>query len=229
MKLSIVVVEDYDTLRQAICSELANEGHDVVGLAMAEDIDDEIIGSVPDLYIIDLNLPGEDGLSLVRRIRASQPDAGLVIVSARNAVVDRVDGYSGGADVYLTKPIAFDELKAVIDSLGQRLLFNRQREAEHPALRMLSLKLVGPNETIKLTQMEASLIAAFSRAPKRELEHWQVAEHLGAGSDINKDNVEVKLVRLRKKLAKCGFEGDSIISLRGVGYRLCVPIQVLHQ
>jgi DNA-binding response OmpR family regulator len=229
MTLNIVVVEDYDALRQAVCSELANEGHHIIGLAMAEDIDDEIIGSVPDIYIIDLNLPGEDGMSLVQRIRASQPDAGLVIISARDAVVDRINGYSGGADVYLTKPISFDELKAVIDSLGHRLLSHRLRQPESPAIRMLSLKLVGPSQKTSLTQMEASLIAAFSRAPKRELEHWQVAEHLGAGSDINKQNVEVKLVRLRKKFAKCGFAGDSIVSLRGVGYRLCVPIQILNQ
>lgn len=229
MKLKIVVVEDYDTLRRAICSELSQEGHSVAGLAMAEDVDDEVLGSVPDLYIIDLNLPGEDGLSLVRRIRASQPDVGIVIASARNTVVDRVDGYSGGANIFLTKPIDFDELKAIIDSFGQRLSFNKQRDTAAVALHMLTLKLVGPAGEVNLTQMEASLLAAFSRAPQRGLEHWQVAEHLGAGEDINKENVEVKLVRLRKKLARSGIDGNTIISLRGVGYRLCVPVNVLLQ
>ena len=229
MKLRIVVVEDYDTLRRAMCSELAQEGHSVTGLAMAEDVDDGVLGSVPDLYIVDLNLPGEDGLNLVKRIRASQPDVGIVIASARNTVVDRVDGYSGGANIFLTKPIDFDELKAIIDSFGQRLSFNKQRDAAALVLYTLTLRLLGPAGEVGLTQMEASLLAAFSRAPQRGLEHWQVAEHLGAGEDINKDNVEVKLVRLRKKLAKSGIAGNTIISLRGVGYRLCVPVNVLLQ
>lgn len=227
MTLKIVVVEDYDTLRRAICSELTQEGHSVTGLAMAEDVDDGVLGSVPDLYIVDLNLPGEDGLNLVKRIRASQPDVGIVIASARNTVVDRVGGYSGGANIFLSKPIDFDELKAIIDSLGQRLFFNKQQDAAALVLHTLTLRLLGPAGEASLTQMEASLLAAFSRAPQRGLEHWQVAEHLGAGEDINKDNVEVKLVRLRKKLAKSGIEGNTIISLRGVGYRLCVPVSVL--
>lgn len=229
MKLRIVVVEDYDTLRRAICSALAEEGHLVTGLAMAEDVDDAVIGSVPDLYIIDLNLPGEDGLSLVKRIRPSQPDVGIVIASARNTVVDRIDGYSGGANVFLTKPIDFDELKAIIQSIGQRLSFNNQRDVAISVLHVLTLRLVGPTGEVSLTQMEASLLTAFSRAPQRGLEHWQVAEHLGAGEDINKDNIEVKLVRLRKKLLRAGIEGNTIISLRGHGYRLCVPINVLLQ
>lgn len=227
MTLKIVVVEDYDTLRRAICSELTQEGHSVTGLAMAEDVDDSVLGAVPDLYIVDLNLPGEDGLNLVKRIRASQPDVGIVIASARNTVVDRVGGYSGGANIFLSKPIDFDELKAIIDSLGQRLSFNKQQDAAALVLHTLTLRLLGPAGEVSLTQMEASLLAAFSRAPQRGLEHWQVAEHLGAGEDINKDNVEVKLVRLRKKLAKSGIEGNTIISLRGVGYRLCVPVSVL--
>lgn len=227
MTLRIVVVEDYDTLRRAMCSSLAEEGHSVTGLAMAEDVDDAVIGSVPDLFIIDLNLPGEDGLSLVKRIRASQPDVGIVIASARNTVEDRIDGYSGGANVFLTKPIDIDELKAIIQSIGQRLSFNKRPSLAISVLHVLTLRLVGPSGEVNLTQMEASLLTAFSRAPQRGLEHWQVAEHLGAGEDINKENMEVKLVRLRKKLARAGIEGNVIIALRGHGYRLCVPINIL--
>lgn len=229
MTLRIVVVEDYDRLRRAICSELSEEGHSVTGLLMAEDVDDAIIGSVPDVYIIDLNLPGEDGLSLVKRIRSSQPDVGIIIASARNTVVDRIDGYCGGANVFLTKPIDLEELKAVIRSIGERLSFNKQRDKAALVLHALTLKLLGPAGEVSLTQMEASLITALSRAPQRDLQHWQVAEHLGSGEDINKDNIEVKLVRLRKKLARSGAEGDTIISLRGQGYRLCVPVKVLLQ
>ena len=105
--LKIVVIEDYDDYREAICSALASDGHQVVGLAMAEDVDDEPYGYVSDLYIVDLNLPGEDGISLARRIRQSQPNVGIVIVSARNSLEDRIGGYQSGANIYLTKPFSW--------------------------------------------------------------------------------------------------------------------------
>ena len=112
--LKIVVIEDYDDYREAICEALRRDGHEVVGVAMAEDVDDEPFGHVSDLYIVDLNLPGEDGISLARRIRHSQPDVGIVIVSARNSVEDRIGGYRSGANIYLTKPFSLDELRAVV-------------------------------------------------------------------------------------------------------------------
>jgi DNA-binding response OmpR family regulator len=78
--LKIVVIEDYDALREAMCDILSGDGHDVVGVSMAEEVDDEPTGFVSDLYIIDLNLPGEDGISLAQRVRRSQPEVGIVIV-----------------------------------------------------------------------------------------------------------------------------------------------------
>jgi DNA-binding response OmpR family regulator len=72
------------------------------------------------------------------------------------------------------------------------------------------------------------LLAAFSRAVQQSLEHWQVASHLGQGEDLTKENLEVKLGRLRKKLIACGAEAPAIQSMRGFGYRLCVAVQVLN-
>lgn len=225
--LRIVVIEDYDALREAMCDALSQDGHDVVGVSMAEEIDDEPTGFVSDLYIIDLNLPGEDGLSLAQRIRRSQPDVGIVIVSARNSVDDRIGGYRSGANTYLTKPLSLDELRAVVDGIVQRLL---SAEASHRSLVTLSpmkMLLTGPSGSARLTQPEISLLAALSRAPQRDLEHWQVAAHLGNGEEISKENLEVKLGRLRKKLVACGAEVPAIQSLRGIGYRLTVPIEIL--
>jgi DNA-binding response OmpR family regulator len=120
-KLKITIIEDYDDFRNELCEILRDAGHDVIGLPMAEDIDDEPVGSVSQLYIIDLNLPGEDGLSLAARIRRAQPEAGIVIASARNLVVDRIAGYEAGADIFLTKPFSLEELGAVVAGFGQRL------------------------------------------------------------------------------------------------------------
>jgi len=227
--LRIVVIEDYDALREAICDALSQDGHEVVGVSMAEEVDDEPTGFVSDLYIIDINLPGEDGISLAQRIRRSQPDVGIVIISARSSVDDRIGGYKSGANIYLTKPLSLEELRAVVDGIVLRLL---SAEASHPtAIRLSPMKMLvtGPVGAARLTQPEVVLLAALSRAPQRELEHWQVATHLGNGEEISKENLEVKLGRLRKKLVSCGAEVPAIQSLRGIGYRLTAPIEILSE
>lgn len=223
--LRIVVIEDYDALRAAICEVLAKDGHEVVGLVLAEDADDEP-GFVSDLYIVDVNLPGEDGISFARRLRRSQPDVGIVIVSARSGVDDRIDGYQSGANIYLTKPLSLDELRAVVAGFGQRLATGDAARHASAVLSPLRMLLKGPAGEARLTRPEVLLLAAFSRAPQNELEHWQVAAHLGQGDEITKENLEVKIGRLRRKLIACGLEAPVLQSVRGLGYRLCSPVTV---
>ena len=226
--LRIMVIEDYDALREAMCDVLSQDGHEVVGVSMAEEVDDEPTGFVSDLYIIDINLPGEDGLSLAERIRRSQPDVGIVIISARSSVDDRIGGYKSGANIYLTKPLSLEELRAVVDGIVQRLLSAEASRATCVTLSPMKMLVTGPSGKARLTQPEVSLLAALTRAPQRDLEHWQVAAHLGNGEEISKDNLEVKLGRLRKKLVTCGAEAPVIQSLRGIGYRLTTPVEVLR-
>lgn len=199
----------------------------VVGMSMAEEIDDETTGFVSDLYIIDINLPGEDGISLAQRIRRSQPNVGIVIISARMSVEDRIGGYRSGANIYLTKPLSLEELRAVVEGIVQRLQAAEASRASMVMLSPMKMLLTGSAGTTRLTQPEILLLTALSRAPQRELEHWQVATHLGTGEEISKENLEVKLGRLRKKLVSCGAEAPAIQSLRGIGYRLTVPIEIL--
>lgn len=225
--LRIMVIEDYDALREAICDVLTKDGHQVVAVPMAEDVDDEPTGFVSELYIIDLNLPGEDGISLAQRIRRSQPDVGIVIISARTSVEDRIGGYRTGANIYLTKPVSLDELRAVIAGFGQRMARDEAEDRSLVTLSPLKMKLAGPAGDVQLTHPEVLLLAAFSRAPQQDLEHWQVAAHLSQGSEITKENTEVKLGRLRKKITSCGVDGPTIKSVRGIGYRLCLSIRVL--
>ena len=230
--LSIMVIEDYDLLREAIVDVLTSDGHQVVGVAMAEDVDDEPTGFIPDLYIIDLNLPGEDGIALARRIHCGQPDAIIIIASARNRIEDRVTGYEAGANIYMTKPLALDELRAAISSLSRRQKEKMSAQEDTAFMDSVTMELHGPAGHTRLTQPELLLLGAFARAHQQRLEHWQVAEHLGEGKEISKDNVEVKLGRLRKKLVACGLEASTIRVLRGYGYKLCTRISVnagVHQ
>lgn len=119
--LEIVLVEDHDQLRRVTAAVLRARGHRVVALASAEEVDDSITLSKPDLFILDLNLPGEDGLSLSRRIRAAQPRVGIIITSSRREVEQRLVGYESGADAYLAKPTDVEELSAAVEALGRRV------------------------------------------------------------------------------------------------------------
>lgn len=195
---------------------------------MAEDVDDTPVGFVPDLYIVDLNLPGEDGISLAARIRQSEPGVGIVIVSARTDVADRIDGYSSGANIYLTKPVSLGELRAVVAGFVRRLVEVEKDKDVPLVLHPLRMQVTGPAYSARVTQAEQVLLAAFARAAQQSLEHWQIAAHLGQGDDLSKENLEVKLGRLRKKLIACGAPAPAIQSIRGFGYRLCVPVRVLN-
>lgn len=227
--LSIVLVEDNDDLRELTADALRAEGHRVVALSCAEELEDKARGAAADLFLIDLNLPGEDGFSLSRRIRQVQPLVGIVIISARSDLQDKVDGYDCGADWYLPKPVPFEELSAAIKSFARR----RQTQQVHTltptgALRLQQRELHGPSGQVRLTSAEEVLLTAFARAPSGKLETWQLSELLGMDSaDVSKTSLEVRITRLRKKLAQVGADAHGLESVRGVGYQLHVPVQVM--
>ncbi len=223
--LNIMVVEDHDALRDVTVEALAQRGHNVRGVDSAEALTDEP-GLFPiDLLVIDLNLPGEDGLSLATRIRAAQPDIGIIMVTARNQVRDRMAGYDGGADIYLTKPTSSEELIAAVRALTRRI---RPDEVLLPAaltLSLTTLMLHGPQANVSLSSHEAALLAAFVRAKEQQLETWQLIELTDKPiSEGSKKALEVQIVRLRKKLQQAGAAEPIIKAIRGLGYRLCLKM-----
>lgn len=227
--LSIVLVEDNDDLRELTADALRAEGHHVVALTCAEELEDRAGGAVADLFLIDLNLPGESGFSLARRIRQAQPLVGILIVSARSELQDKVEGYDCGADAYLPKPVPFEELRAAISS------FARRRQAQQAAqlgpggaLRLQQRVLHGPSGQLHLTSAEETLLTALARAPSGRLENWQLLELFGMDSaEVSKTRLEVRMTRLRKKLSQVGAEGSCLESIRGIGYQLHLPLQVI--
>ena len=224
--LTIVIVEDYDVLRNAIIEVLQKEGHEVIGFAMAEDLDAEQLQNPPDLYIIDLNLPGEDGLSLVSRIRESHTDIGIIITSARIDLNDKVTGYENGANVYMPKPLSLPELIALVGGFADRIKHSNKVSKTSGLLHLANLEFQGPASFVRLTGSEVTLLSAFARSPSNTLEHWQVAQHLRGDADISKGNLEVIVGRLRKKIVNAGVELPAIQALRNHGYKLCFKLTV---
>ena len=223
--LKILVVEDNDALREAMLAFFQQQGHYVRGVPMAEDIDDVTGGFIPNVYVIDLNLPDEDGLSLTRRLREAQPNVGIVITTARAKIGEKVLGYESGADLYLTKPVDSLELMAGVNALGKRL---RTLGKNHPAflLDLGRMQLSGPNGSVELTASDVLVLSALVRAPGKKLERWQIAEILrGNGTEPMADStLEMRITRLRKKLAAVGAPSPQIKALHKVGYALCAPV-----
>jgi DNA-binding response OmpR family regulator len=223
--LKILVVEDNDALREATLAFLQHEGHYVRGIAQAEEIDDIPGGFVADVYVIDLNLPDEDGLSLTRRLRAAQPDVGIVIATARTQIGDRVLGYNSGADLYLTKPVDPQELRAGISALGKRL-FTLGWQKQAMVLDLKRMLLISPEAQVEMTASDALLLSALARAPGYKLERWQIAEIVG-GTDAetpSASTLEMRISRLRKKLAAVGAPAPHIKAQHKFGYTLCTPV-----
>ena len=195
--LNIVVVEDNDDLRSLLCAGLQNAGHRVTGLSCAEELEDQLGVDHVDAFLIDINLPGEDGLSLARRVRRAHPLVGIIILSARSALDDKLQGYDDGADIYLTKPVALPELFAALRSFARRRSATLSHMASD-ALTLNKLDLKGLLAAVKLTPQEAMVLTAMARAPAGRLETWQLAELLGSETDeAFKASLAVRMVRLR--------------------------------
>lgn len=271
LSLNIVLVEDHDLLRTVTESVLKEAGHNILALGCAEEVDEALSGMNPDLYILDLNLPGEDGISLARRIRRSHPRVGIIMTTVRSEVTDRLDGYESGADIYLPKPTDPSELLAAAVALTRRLrpeygvdsipipskaagtLQQSEDASEHSSLQdqspvtsndlgvaatshagpmlLLSsqaMSLTGARQQVLLTFAEVQLLSGLARAAGGVLERWQIASIL----DIDIDNstsasLEMRVARLRRKMTEASGHEAPIRSVRGVGYKLCLPMTVV--
>jgi len=118
--LKILIVEDNDDLREGWMSFFQKQGHFVRGVGLAAEILDESGDFTPDVYVIDLNLPDTDGLTLVQKLRQVHPRVGIIITTARSMIGDKVIGYESGADIYFTKPVDPAELLAGIAAIAKK-------------------------------------------------------------------------------------------------------------
>ena len=232
--LVLALVEDDRLLREEIEIHLRAHGFEVHAANSAAGLDDLNARIAFDLYLIDLNLPGENGLSLCRRVRQARPDAGIVIMTARVALNDKIAGYKqGGADLYLTKPVSPDELVLVLLSLGRRL--KQSQTANEWSLSLRDRTLMGPDldQKLRLTSKEKTILLALVQAKDNTLESAVLCDLFAEEDEdtsMSKHALEELIARLRKKFKSVQVEGDepAIKSVWGVGYQLCVWIKLVH-
>lgn len=227
-KLVIAVIEDNQEFRESEMEVLSEMGHAVYGYESAEDYLDECGSIAADLLIVDLNLPGESGLTLVARLRDASRNIGIIIVSARSTTYQREEGYDFGADIYLVKPLSLHELCAAVASLGRRLRPASERR-DAIQLNVKSRKLTGVNQTsVQLRSTEVALLVALVMAPEQKLQNWQMFDVVGCGlAQDPKGALELVVVKLRKRFISIGVDGGSINVIRNFGYQLMQQIHLV--
>ncbi len=231
--LNILVVEDNDDLRDSVCDVLAGLGHRVVGLSCAEDFGDQQTPLSIDLLVIDLNLPGEDGLSMAKRMRNLQPGLSIVMITSRGMLSEKLAGYEAGADAYLIKPFSVEELCALIKVVVRRRSAEDQKVVEGQGILRLDVKRFtanGPKARVDLSPVETVVLAALSRANEQRLEYWQLISLIeSVASCPSLANLAVRMTRLRKKLVNAGFVGNPLPAQRQLSaYQLCLRVQLLE-
>ncbi len=220
--MRVLVVEDERKLAGFIRKALREDGHAVDLCHDGDEGASYALGENYDAIILDLQLPGRDGLSILRDLREQKKETAVLVLTARDTVKDRVRGLDEGADDYLVKPFALDELRARV-----RALFRRGRGSGATVLTYadLSVNLLDRSVTrgerkIVLTQKEFALLEYFLRNPARVLTRTSIAEHVwDYNFDWQSNVVDVFVNVLRKKLEE-GEEPRLIHTMRGVGYVL---------
>ena len=221
--MRILVVEDERKVAAFIRQGLVEEGHVVEVAADGEAALDAVAGGPPyDLVVLDVMLPKRDGLSVLKTLRARRVQAPVLLLTARDGVADKVAGLDAGADDYLAKPFAFEELLARV-----RALLRRGRGAAEPVLRLEDLSLdpatrlvVRGGRRISLTAREYALLEYFLRNTGRVLTRPMITQHVwGMDFDPESNIVDVYVGYLRRKIDADG-EPRLLQTVRGAGYSL---------
>jgi two-component system OmpR family response regulator len=220
--MRLLVVEDDVKMAALVRRGLAEEGAAVDVARNGEDALWMAAATPYDALVLDVMLPGIDGIETCRRLRAEGVWAPVLLLTARDSVEDRVAGLDGGADDYLTKPFSFAELSARLRALVRRGQRERPAVLEAGDLRLDPAAREawrGPAR-IELSSKEFALLEAFMRRPGEVLSRLELLEHAWDFNYENRSNVIDVYVRyLRRKVDK-PFGVDSIETVRGAGYRL---------
>ena len=223
--MRILVVDDDPGVRTALDRALRLDGYDVTTVADGEAALASLALEAPDAMVLDLGLPGIDGLDVARRMREAGDDTPVLMLTARDAVHDRVLGLDAGADDYVVKPFALAELEARL-----RALLRRRPEDGGESLRFADLSLdLGTREarrgdrTFTLTRIEFDLLELFMRHPRQVLTREVILDRVwGYTFDSGTNSLAVYVGYLRRK-TEAGDEPRLLHTVRGVGYVLREP------
>lgn len=222
----IAIVEDHKALREVFSDCLTADGFQVFSAACAEDLDEIFINKRADLLVLDINLPGEDGLSIAKRYRNAYPAISIIFLTVRSDSKDKIAGYESGADLYLPKPVSAEELHAAVMSIYRRV---KDQLGFHvnPVLDVKARELSYQSRKTTLTSQELKILKALIESLDNTLEYWQFLELLDRDvTDTNKKSLAVFIYRLNKKLEEIGIKNSPIQSVWKIGYQLITKMTI---
>jgi two-component system, OmpR family, response regulator len=220
--LRILIVEDEDKLAELIARTLREHGIAADVAATGEDAL-WMAASVPyDAVVLDVGLPGIDGFEVCRRLRADDVWAPVLMLTAHDAVSDRVTGLDGGADDYMVKPFAPAELRARLRALVRRGAVVRPAVLEAGGLSLdpATRRVDRDGEEIALSAREFAMLETLMRSPGQVLSRTHLLEKVWDGAYENRSNVVDVYIRYVREKIDIPYGTDTIETVRGVGYRL---------
>jgi two-component system, OmpR family, response regulator len=223
--MKVLLVEDEPKIADFVCEGLRARGMEVThcldGNAGFEQGQQDRF----DMIVLDVMLPGRDGLSVLKGLRAAGVPTPVILLTARNELGDRIEGLELGADDYLAKPFFVEELVARMQALRRRLAGDRQNTVQAGSLKLdrITRQASVGGRVIDLTSREFSLLEYLMRSPGQVFTRGQILEHVwGYDFDPTTNVVDVCIRRLRAKIAPddaAGAGASPIESVRGTGYR----------
>lgn len=223
--MNVLLIEDERKIADFVCAGFKEQGFLV---ERCEDGDSGYAAATAgdyDVIVLDIMLPGRDGLSILKSLRRAGNNTPIILLTARNELDDRVEGLSLGADDYLAKPFYVEELIARVHALRRRVSGERQNilAVEGLSLDRISREVTWQGRAVDLTSREFNLIEYLMRSPGRVFTRTQILEHVwGYDFDPSTNVVDVCIQRIRRKIASITPDAEAhsfIESIRGVGYR----------
>ena len=230
MSTDILLVEDDPRIRQVLELALRDHGYEVRTAATGEQALDEVARRRPDVLLLDLMLPGIDGLEVCRRLRAQGKTVPIIMLTAKSEEIDKVLGLELGADDYITKPFSMREFRSRVKAALRRVELVRERDgdgdgtAEPLDLGELEIDLGKRQVTVReapvrLTYVEFEILATLARSPGRVYSRTALLERLwGDAAYRDPRTVDVHIRHLREKLERAPRDPEYIFTVRGVGY-----------
>lgn len=228
----ILLVDDDLSIRDLLSNFLEKEGFALVTASDSTEMDTKLAQLRPDLIVLDLMLPGEDGISICRRLSGNGAPP-IIMLTAKNDEIDRILGLEMGADDYVSKPFAPRELLARVRAVLRRASTPKAADATRKLavdrfVIDIDARQVFANDgaRIQLTSGEFDLLACFVHRPRRVLSRDQILDALrGRGAEPFDRTVDMLVSRLRRKLTEHGADQDLISTVRNVGYLLTQTVK----
>jgi two-component system, OmpR family, response regulator len=216
----LLIVEDDAVLRSQLSRGLGEEGFEIVAVADAATALGRAEGDDPDALIIDIGLPDADGRDLCQALRARGIDAPVLFLTARDAMPDRLSGFSAGGDDYVTKPFHFDEVVARLKALLKRAGADPSTTVRSLKLNPVTHAISSADREVALTPTEFRLLAALAARPGEVVRRRELVQAAWpAGAMVHDNTLDQYVARLRRKLRDLAAPA-AIATAHGVGYRL---------